>query len=512
MGIMPVATPAPIRYLLRRAAIVHRPSGETRKPAGTNWIEPVAVGTYLLLLVGTILYSTSIRLYWFDEYFTLHLARDPWALASHLMSGADQNPPLGYLLTSACVAVFGEVEWAVRLPALAGSLMAALGLYLFVRHRRGPWEAFLAMTVAFGSAPVWVYFLEARPYGLVIGCAAMALAAWQRRRPFVFGGLLIVGLASHYYFAVPILAFALAEGTIWWRERRIDRRFASAFVLSGIVLLAMQPFWGNTSKQYSAHFWSKAKFNAGAVESAYAELVRKDVAIPFAAALVAGMVFARRRELESYPISEAIAVAALAAGPVLGVWLGAKVVGMYHFRYTLPAILGLAIAFAFAIGRMSGGHRGALVLAALAFASFGFVGNLRPTRGHYAMEAKLLHETADLLKQHSTGTVLIEAPFEFVRLWHYHKEIPVESLADLNLALAHTKSDTVDRGLLALAKVTPVPLTTPDAIAKRLQSGESIHFFGMRAGWHHVELERRGVTFEPIATRFNGTLYRLTIE
>jgi mannosyltransferase len=508
MGIMPAAL-APIRYLLRRAAIIERPGDELREPVRIHWIEPIAVGTYLFLLVAAIVYSTSIRLYWFDEYFTLHLARDPFVLASHLMSGADQNPPLGYLITFFCVAGFGEVEWAVRLPSLVGAVLATLGLYLFVRHRRGPWEASLATAVAFGSAPVWVYFLEARPYGLVIGCAAMALALWQRRRPIAFGTCLVVGLASHYYFAVPILAFVLAEAAVWYRERRIDRRFAIAFVASGVLLLAMQPFWGNTSKQYSTHFWSKAKFNAGAVENAYAELVRKDVAVPFALALVAGMVFARRREQEPYPLPDAIAIAALAAGPVLGVWLGAKVVGMYHFRYTLPAMLGLAIAFAFAVGRMSGGHRGALALAALAFASFGLVGNLRPARGHYAMEAKLFHETADLLKAQSTGTVLIEAPFEFVRLWHYHKEIPVESLADLNLALAHTKSDTVDRGLLALAKVTPVPLTTPDAIAERLKAGEAIHYFGMRAGWHHVELERRGVTFEPIATRFNGTLYRL---
>ncbi len=509
---MPAAALAPIRYLLRRAVIVQRPADEPPTRMAWNGIEPLAVGAYLLLLVAAIVYSTSIRLYWFDEYFTMHLARDPAALASHLMAGADQNPPLGYLLTSVCVAVFGEVEWAVRLPSLGGAVMAALGLYQFVRHRRGPWEAFLAMTVVFGSAPVWVYFLEARPYGLMIGCAAMALAAWQRRRPIAFGACLVVGLASHYYFAVPIAAFALAEAAVWYGERRIDRRFAIAFVASGILLLAMQPFWGNTSKQYSAHFWSKAKFNAGAVENAYAELVRKDVTIPFAVALIAGLVFARRRELETYPLPETIAVAALAAGPVLGVWLGAKVVGMYHFRYTLPAILGLAIAFAFAIGRMSGGHRGALALAAIVFASFGLIGNLRPARGHYAMEAKLFHETADLLKRESTGPVLIEAPFEFVRLWHYRKEIPVESLADLNLALAHTKSDTVDRGLLALAKVTPVPLTTPDAIADRLKAGEAIHYFGMRAGWHHVELERRGVSFEPIATRFNGTLYRLSMN
>lgn len=509
---MPAAALAPIRYLLRRVAIVQRPANEPIRHAAKNWIEPLAVSAYLLLLAAAILYSTSIRLYWFDEYFTLHLARDPSALASHLMAGADQNPPLGYLLTSVCVTVFGEVEWAVRLPSLVGAVMATLGLFLFVRHRRGPWEAFLAMTVAFGSAPVWVYFLEARPYGLVIGSAAMALALWQRRRPIAFGACLVLGLASHYYFVVPIAAYALAEGAHWWRERRVDRRFAIAFVASGILLLAMQPFWGNTSKQYSAHFWSKAKFNAGAVENAYAELVRRDVAVPFVAALVAGLVFARRRELEPYPLPETIAVAALAAGPVLGVWLGAKVVGMYHFRYTLPAILGLAIAFAYAIGRMSGGHRGALALAALAFASFGLVGNLRPARGHYAMEAKLFHETADLLKTQSTGTVLIEAPFEFVRLWHYHPEIPVESLADLNLALAHTKSDTVDRGLLSLAKVTPVPLTTPDAIADRLKIGESIHYFGMRSGWHHVELEQRGIRFEPVATRFNGTLFRLSVK
>jgi Dolichyl-phosphate-mannose-protein mannosyltransferase len=462
-------------------AVVRRPlPGAVRPFRWSRPIEWATVGLYLALLSVAIVFSTATRLYWFDEIFTVHLARDPLALVTHLRAGADQNPPLGYLLTSLCIAIFGEREWAVRVPALAGALMASLGLYLFVRRRRGPWEAFLAMAVAFGSAPFWVYFLEARPYGLAIGFTALALVAWQCRRPFAFGLCIVLGLLSHYYFAVAILAFAIAEVVRAIQDRRVDRRIVAGFVASGITLLAMQPFWGNTSKQYSAHFWSKVKFNAGAVENAYAELARKELAIPFAVAMIAGIAFARRTDpKESYPVSEAVLIAAIAAGPAIGVWLGAKIVG-----------------------RTSGGHRGALGLASVVFVSFGLVGNLRPAHGHYRMEAKLLHETAAFLREHSSGTVLVEAPFEFVRLWHYHPEQPVESLADLNLALAHTKSDTVDRGLLALAKVTPVPLTTPDAIAERLKRGEAIHYFGMRSGWHHIELERRGIAFEPIATRF----------
>lgn len=503
----------PLTVLFRRVAVVVQPSTVSAEPKRwTRAVEPLALGAFLLSLAVAILRSTATRLYWFDELFTLHLARAPLSLASNLANGADQNPPLGYLLTTLCTALFGEVEWALRLPALAGALMGSLGLYLFVRHRRGPWEAFLAMAVVTSSAPVWVYFLEARPYGLAIGFTAVALVCWQRRWPIAFGVAIVLGLLSHYYFAVSILAFALAELVRTIQFRQLDRRFALGFLASGFALAAMYPFWGNTSKQYAAHFWSKPKLTAAAVEEAFAELARKELAIPFALAMVAGIAFARRNETaESYPLPESILIAAIAAGPAIGVLVGAKIVGMYHFRYTLPAILGLSAAFAFAIARMSGGHRGALGLSTAAFVLFGLVGSSRAAVGHYQAEAAFLHGTATFLSENADGRVLVESPFEFVRIWHYHPDVPVAFVCDVELARKHTKADTVDRGLRSLEKVTDVPLMSPDDVAKRLKAGEAMNYFGPCAGWHRGELEKRGITFTALATRYNGTLYRLSI-
>lgn len=504
----------PLTVLFRRVAVVVRPQSVPSMPnRWTRAVEPLVLGSFLVALAVAILRSTATRLYWFDEIFTLHLARAPLALAENLANGADQNPPLGYLLTSLATALFGEVEWALRLPALAGALMSSLGLYFFVRHRRGPWEAFLAMAIVTSSAPVWVYFLEARPYGLAIGFTAVAPVFWQRRWPIAFGLAIVLGLLSHYYFAVSILAFGLAELVRSIQNRKLDRRFALGFLATGIALAAMHPFWGNTSKQYSVHFWSKPKFTSAAVEEAFAELARKELAIPFALALVAGIAFARRNDdSESYPLPESILIAAIAAGPAIGVLVGAKIVGMYHFRYTLPAILGLAAAFAFAIARMSGGHRGVLALATSAFVAFGLVGNSRPAVGHYRAEAKFLHETASFLNENADGRVLVESPFEFVRIWHYHPELPVAFVCDVELARKHTKADTVDRGLRSLEKIADVPLMNPDEVVKRLKAGEAMNYFGPCAGWHRGELEKRGVTFTAFATRFNGTLYRLSLE
>ena len=503
----------PLSILFRRVAIVARTQVPPSRPNRTvRAVEPLVLGSFLLALAVAILCSTATRLYWFDEIFTLHLARAPLSLAANLANGADQNPPLGYLLTTLCTTVFGEVEWAVRLPALAGALMGSLGLYLFVRHRRGPWEAFLAMAVVTSSAPVWVYFLEARPYGLAIGFTAVSLVFWQRRWPIAFGTAIVLGLLSHYFFSVSILAFALAELVRSIQNRQLDRRFAFGFLASGIALAAMHPFWGNTSKQYSAHFWSKPKLTAAAVEEAFAELARKELAIPFALALVAGIAFARRAEdSESYPLPEAIAIAALAAGPAIGVLVGTKIVGMYHFRYSLPAILGLAAAFAFATARMSGGHRGVLALATAAFVAFGLVGSQRMAVGHYRAEAEFLHGTAAFLNESADGRVLVESPFEFVRIWHYHPELPVAFVCDVDLARKHTKADTVDRGLRSLEKIADVPIMNPDEVAKRLKAGEAMNYFGPCTGWHRGELEKRGIAFTPIATRYNGTLYNLTI-
>ncbi|QEL16513.1 glycosyltransferase family 39 protein [Limnoglobus roseus] len=510
---MSLSVVEPLTVLIRRVAVVHSPSPAS-KPRLRGYLEPLAVGSYLVALTFVLLRCAALRRYWFDELFTLHLARSPQSLWSNLASGLDNNPPLSYLLTALSVGIFGEVEWAVRLPAVLGAVLSGLCLYLFVRHRRGPAEAFLALSIVTISPAVWAYFLEARPYGLAVGFTASALLAWQRGWKLTFAASCVLGLSSHYFFVVPMVAFGLAELIRTAQNRKLDRGMAAGFVAVIVTLAALYPLWGYGPQAYAAGFWSKVKFTRPAVESVFQDFTRKEMLPPLAVALIVGIVAGRRRdEAAPYPLAEAVALAALAAGPIIGVAVGAKVTGAFYYRYVLPSVLGFGAVFAFAVSRAAGGNRAAVLLAAVGFVWCGLVGNAGMATGYYRAEAANLRETADFLRANADGTTIVESPFEFARWWHYEgQSLPVAFLADVDLAMKHTKSDTVDRGLYALARISDVPLLTPDEAAAKLRAGERLHFYGPDGGWRREELQKRGVVFTEIAKRdAGGTLYRLSL-
>src|SRR4051812_36792855 len=112
-------------------------------------VEGVVLSVYFGWLAFTIWQFAALRPLWYDELFTLHLARvgSVSELLGHLAAGVDLNPPLLYLLTRASMLTFGETAWAIRLPALLGLLLGCGCLYAFLR-RQGPAVAFLAVAAS----------------------------------------------------------------------------------------------------------------------------------------------------------------------------------------------------------------------------------------------------------------------------------------------------------------------------------------------------------------------------
>ena len=484
----------------------------------------VVIG-YLIALAVNVLRMSVQRLFLFDELFTLHLARSPRSLVSNLAAGVDLNPPLTYLLTWLAVQCFGETEWAVRLPSLLGALLGCVCLYAFVRRRRGIPEGLLALSMVGITAPVWIYFLEARPYGLLIGFTALSLWCWQRATEWeihrgwriAFGAALALGILTHYYFVVPIAGIFLAESVRSVHRRRVDRGLLLGFACAGIVLAALQPLWGSPAKSYATGFWSKVKFTRAAVDTTTQALIAKDVILPTAFALVVAALAGSRRKTEieaTYPVWEVVALVAIAAGPVIGVAIGAKLTGGFYYRYIVPSMLGLAGLSALAIGRTAAGSRWACLVAAAGFAISGAAGQWRDGPNYFRVEAKEIAETIDLFDAHvSRGTVLVESPFEFARYWHYYADRPYAFafLADPAKAYQYAKSDTVDRGILSLMRIAPVPVVSLDEIEKMSKDGQETYYFGVPSSWQIAELKLRNVHFETIATRKGTALYRLSV-
>src|SRR5215467_7819210 len=141
---------------------------------------------FVVLAVWTICVAiptamrASAKPLWHDEIYTVLLARLPsagvhWAA---LRDGVDFAPPLNGLLTRAVRELAGGGPVAVRVPAMVGFWVMTLAVFVIVRRRSNATLAFAAALLPFFTA-AYRYSYEARPYGLMLGLAALAWLAWS---------------------------------------------------------------------------------------------------------------------------------------------------------------------------------------------------------------------------------------------------------------------------------------------------------------------------------------------
>jgi mannosyltransferase len=144
--------------------------------ASASWILAVLV---LVIAAEARFLGLDARSLWFDEAFSLTMAKMPLLSMVRWIPGNDTHPPLYYALLGGWVHLFGSSEAAVRsLSALIGFLMVPL-LYAFAREMVEPHLAFVASALLAGSAFATVAAQEARMYALL---GLLALASWHSLR------------------------------------------------------------------------------------------------------------------------------------------------------------------------------------------------------------------------------------------------------------------------------------------------------------------------------------------
>ena len=160
------------------------------------------------------------KLLWNDELFTLYIARLPtytdiWSL---LASGVEQLPPTFHILARLSLKLFGVNHWALRLPEILGVGVMSLCLFVVVSRRSSAAYGLVAMVLPLVTHALY-YATEARPYGLVLGCAALSLLCCSRWPTIVAascpGGLsaaLAAALASHYYAVLDLCSVGRGRG------------------------------------------------------------------------------------------------------------------------------------------------------------------------------------------------------------------------------------------------------------------------------------------------------------
>jgi hypothetical protein len=184
------------------------------------------------------------RSLWFDEGYSLFVARMGWAEILRFLRLNDAHPPGYYLLLSAWTRAFGDGLAVLRLPSFAAGVASVWLTWGLGRRWTGP-EVGLLAALLVAVNPFQVYASnELRmymPLQVTLLAATWALDRAVREdglRWWVAYGLLVAASGYFSYFA----AFAVvpqAAWAVWLLGRRAPRGLAVA----GVVALGLYAPW-----------------------------------------------------------------------------------------------------------------------------------------------------------------------------------------------------------------------------------------------------------------------------
>ena len=462
---------------------------------------------------------------WFDEIVTWQVARLPTlrAIWAALHEGVDQETPLTHLAVRCSHALFGIGLLATRLPALIGFWTMLLALYAFLKRRVPAQYALIGMTLPMLTF-AWQYSFEARAYGVMLGCAAVALLAWQNvadgriRRPSLaaIAIALIVGVGSHPFCALIAIPLGLGEAMRTVERKRLDWGVWLAIAAGALGALSFPGSieatrdWDMTGLQPS--LTALPGFYDAAMRSAITPMLIAGLAV---------CILGRREKMEDavgpvLPRHEAAALIGCIAVPAL-FFFGGFVSHRFVFnsRYGLLCVIGVAGALPVVLFRaVGGGRRGWVLLAAL-------VAWLAAARGREAIamaqspRVQFEDDNPLLMRALATGSPVVAIdPLTFLAADVY---APADSLARLNYVTADRQTaqryiaqDLVDQLVIRSARVLPVRAKVK-SLREFLERNPTFLFHQsgplncvqeelMGAGWRFTLNARRGT----------ATLYEVT--
>ncbi|HEV2326389.1 MAG TPA: glycosyltransferase family 39 protein [Terracidiphilus sp.] len=380
-------------------------SGISRHP----WQSFALFSVAYFVIVFTL---SSLKLLWLDELITLHISRlgTLRAIWHALAHGVDPNPPITYLLVHASARIFGNHEFAYRLPDAIGYWLGILSLFLYLRRRVPPTWA-LAGTVLSATMAAFDYSYESRSYAIFYGLAMLAVLCWSwtvdpvtsRGGKWIsLAGMtfaLAAGISTNYFAILAFLPLAAGEiartirreqdvapdedkglGPVgYWRA--LDLRVWIALLVAALPLLVYLPLIQRSIAEFAPHAWNRVSW--GQVNDSYTEMVEAMLYPALAlfgfALLLRAMarrtkricatcrarvlprwmapLAARSFDPLAVPFHEGVAVFFLMAYPILGYLVASIHGGMLSPRFVIPVCLGFAIAITLAAYQIFGQFR-----------------------------------------------------------------------------------------------------------------------------------------------------------
>jgi mannosyltransferase len=225
----------------------------------------------MVLLVLVTLLALGLRFYrldgqslWYDEAFSVYLARMDLAEIT-ARTAADIQPPLYYYLLHGWIQLFGDSEFSVRsLSALFGILTVPLAYFLADQLFRSRLAGLLAaLLLAVSPLHVW-YGQETRMYTLLTFLGILSSyflllsmrASGRGRRIAWWVAYALISIAAVYthYFAFFLLAFqAIFLLVSWWSAGFRPYHLVLGGLISGLaILLAYLPWLPHVLVRYQA--------------------------------------------------------------------------------------------------------------------------------------------------------------------------------------------------------------------------------------------------------------------
>ena len=190
----------------------------------------------LLALIPRAIFLFTRGSFWFDELFTLELAKLPFLEAVRLAS-QDTNPPLWTIIMWPWVHLLPHAEWMVRLPALALGVAAVPLVGLLGKKLANPAAGLIAALLVAASPTIIYFSTEARMYALFVFLTLLTcyFLITERRRAYYASLFLLLG--AHLYAVIPAFAFYL------WGSLTIKKEKRWRWHCTHFVLIAIWGLW-----------------------------------------------------------------------------------------------------------------------------------------------------------------------------------------------------------------------------------------------------------------------------
>jgi 4-amino-4-deoxy-L-arabinose transferase-like glycosyltransferase len=487
---------------------------------------------YLLCIMALLgwyaFFKACITPLWFDEFFTLFIAR--LATPAEMLKAipADSQPPLQYLLTHLTMQLPMQAELALRLPELFAYLLTGFLAFHIVRRHGTAVQGIFATACVLGAWAVQTQAITARPYCMLLCFTALAFYCWQLasepgRRIVPLCGLacsISAAILSHHFGVVHSGVFlAAGEFHRLLQRRRPDWPVLGAIAVGVLPLAYTVPLARQsrlalgTAVLASKNFWARPSLTDLGGYWTMVPLLLFPLLLP---ALL--LVLAERRiEHSPEPVPPVPAHVWIAAGALcllVPVQIILAFIGTRYYldKYSISTALGLALLGAWALPRLPGLRRIAEPVLATALALFGLAivagvamqanNSSGITVAERAESPLLLHAPPDL-------PIVVGSAYDYLPEWWYAQPSTKRRLLYLaDPAYAVTQQDFLPELSLDTDRVyVPAPVANYSHFLEShsrflvLASGPS------RLDWLPARLSSEGWRMTTVAVSGPDTLY-----